>query len=710
MHKFFGAVSRRVLIYTLCTLFLTLITMSPSFAQGNRPEQAAWGGTRGNSAISRLGDRLPVVAARYNMKPGELMQALRDDFNLWLDQTGDNLVFLDEFVPQNAVSTSADCYPTAAGPFPYTQTFQLHSLPGSNRVIYLDFNGHTTSNTYWNKNFNNPSATAWGNDIVSAPFDLDGAPATFSNAEQDRIQRIWQRVAEEYAPFGVDVTTEDPGVEALRNLGGTDTTWGMRVVISPTDSFYPGAGGVAFISSYNWNVASYSGNQSPTPCFVFTNNLGPNCEKWMADAIAHEAGHTLGLQHDGVTGGATYYTGNCATCAAPSTTKAGLPDWAPIMGVGYYQSLVQWSKGEYTSANQTQDDLAVMTSSYGITYRTDDHSNTIVGATPMTVSGTTVTGKGIISTTTDVDYLSFQTAAGSVSFTITGNQRDSNLDVQARLFDASGTQILVNNPAGLSASFTTTLAAGTYYLEIDGVGTGNPLQGYYSDYGSLGEFNISGTVVAAAPTAPTAPGSLGANVVSSSQVNLSWTDMSNNETGFKVERSTDNNTWTTITTAANATSQNVTGLSANTLYYFRVRAVNGTAESANVTTTATTQSTTQQATVSEVYVSDIDHTTSKARNGTWGVTATVTVRKVGGSVVGGATVTATWSNGVTGSCKTSSTKGTCNISVSGLASTAPSVTFAVGNVSASGSTYKPTANTDPDGSSNGTTMTVAKPL
>jgi hypothetical protein len=142
---------------------------------------------------------------------------------------------------------------------------------------------------------------------------MDGVPGTFSTTEQDRIQYIWQRVAEEYAPFGVDITTQDPGVNALSIVDGSDQTWGIRVVISPTNTFYPNAGGVAWIGSFNWG--------DDTPCFVFSSQLGPNNEKYVSDAIAHEVGHTLGLNHDGKTDGTAYYQGH--------------PGWASIMGVGY---------------------------------------------------------------------------------------------------------------------------------------------------------------------------------------------------------------------------------------------------------------------------------------------------------------------------------------------------------------------------------------
>src|SRR4029077_20794534 len=48
------------------------------------------------------------------------------------------------------------------------------------------------------------------------------------------------------------------------------------------------------------------------------------------------------------------------------------------------------------------------------------------------------------------------------------------------------------------------------------------------------------------PTCPASPTTLGAVAASSSQINLSWTDNSSDETGFKIERSIDGKTFTQI--------------------------------------------------------------------------------------------------------------------------------------------------------------------
>jgi hypothetical protein len=96
-----------------------------------------------------------------------------------------------------------------------------------------------------------------------------------------------------------------------------------------------------------------------------------------------------------------------------------------------------------------------------------------------------------------------------------------------------------------------------------------------------------------AVTAPAAPSGLTATPVSSTQINLGWTDNSSNETGFKIERSSTSGTagFAEITvTASGATGYNDTGLTAPMQYWYRVRATNtGGDSSCTLVATATTQ-------------------------------------------------------------------------------------------------------------------------
>src|SRR3989304_6211381 len=91
----------------------------------------------------------------------------------------------------------------------------------------------------------------------------------------------------------------------------------------------------------------------------------------------------------------------------------------------------------------------------------------------------------------------------------------------------------------------------------------------------------SNTAGATTQPAPAAPTNLTAATVSSSRINLAWTDNATNEAGFKVERSTDGVNFSQVATAGkNATSYAATNLVASTTYTFRVRAYDGPNNSA----------------------------------------------------------------------------------------------------------------------------------
>ena len=79
---------------------------------------------------------------------------------------------------------------------------------------------------------------------------------------------------------------------------------------------------------------------------------------------------------------------------------------------------------------------------------------------------------------------------------------------------------------------------------------------------------------------PTAPTNLTASL-SLNRVNLAWTDSSNNETGFQVERSTNGTSFSVITTtAANVTSYTDSAVTVGQRYYYRVCAKNNAGLSA----------------------------------------------------------------------------------------------------------------------------------
>lgn len=93
------------------------------------------------------------------------------------------------------------------------------------------------------------------------------------------------------------------------------------------------------------------------------------------------------------------------------------------------------------------------------------------------------------------------------------------------------------------------------------------------------------------PTPPASPSGLTASASSSSNINLSWVDNSDNETGFDIERSLNGTSWSLITTvASNVASYANSGLTASTTYFYRVRARNTAGNSSYTNTaSATTQ-------------------------------------------------------------------------------------------------------------------------
>lgn len=231
------------------------------------------------------------------------------------------------------------------------------------------------------------------------------------------------------------------------------------------------------------NLGSFSKN-TDTPCFVFPENLGNGNKKYVSDAASHEIGHTLGLHHDGVTGGSSYYTGH--------------GDWAPIMGVAYYVSIGHWSKGEYPNANNQEDDLAVM-QNYGVRYRADDHGDWMANATPL--PGSTVSASGVVETKSDVDLFSFQSGDGLIEFSVFGPSPSPSVDIMLGLYNGSGSLISYSDPTDLDATLSATVTTGTYYLSVEGVGAGTLSTGY-PDYGSVGEYVLNGTLSAGGTVQP----------------------------------------------------------------------------------------------------------------------------------------------------------------------------------------------------------------
>ncbi|MCB1129897.1 MAG: autotransporter-associated beta strand repeat-containing protein [Verrucomicrobiae bacterium] len=447
------------------------VTSEPGFPAGiHLPAKA-----RGEAAIAALGARLPEVAAFHGKSPQQLRKHFRSDPSLWVDEGGELFFACPPECGDCAKAEAPEAGPTAESieptdppPYDTSEAFLLHSRPGANRVIYLDFDGHVD---------NTPG---WWKDGASAPaYNIPNSnPANFSAEELNRIIEIWQRVAEDYSMYEIDVTTEEPDIEDLKKTSSDDARYGIRVVIggSGNDWYGNNVGGVAFVGSFDL--------ANDVPCWVFPAGSGYPAKN-IAEAASHEAGHTLGLLHDGVEGGASYYSGQ--------------GHWVPIMGVSYDKPISQWSKGEYADANNTQDDLAVMLTQ-GAVYRADDHGGTISSATKLSSDSTTVSAGGVIERRNDLDYFHIESAGGSLAVNVNPAHNGANLRLEVKLYNASNTLLQTANSADTAdgtqpVTLETSVTPGVYYVSVDGIGNGDPLTTGYTDYASLGQYTVTITGV-----------------------------------------------------------------------------------------------------------------------------------------------------------------------------------------------------------------------
>ena len=328
------------------------------------------------------------------------------------------------------------------------------SYPSATATIFLDFDGEDVYSPIWNRG-----------------VALKCAPAALSNTQ---IQEIYNRVAEDYRPFNINITT-DESVFVAAPLNKR-----IRVIVTPTSAWFTGVGGIAYVGSFNWG--------DDTPCFVFSDRLG-NSPKMVAECCSHESGHTLGLSHQST------YDGSCNLTA---TYNAGLGSgevsWAPIMGNSYSRNMSGWNNGPTPyGCSKIQDNLSIITTQNSFTYRADDFGDDI-NNDPTVITSSLINIDGLISSTNDKDAFKFTLARNEnfllivTPFSVSKSSEGANLDVRLSLYDDNKTLLRTYDPSNtMAVAVDTVLNAGTYYMVVDGAGNSNT-----SSYGSLGSYKIAG--------------------------------------------------------------------------------------------------------------------------------------------------------------------------------------------------------------------------
>jgi hypothetical protein len=363
----------------------------------------------------------------------------------------------------------------------------LSSLPSSSHTLYLDFEGD--------------SAISWNNGDGHGDYQVHGAgtgtpvPA-YSYPES--ISTIWAAVSEKYRPLDINVTTIDPG-----NIGNGSVE---KVVIggSENDWYLPqsghSAGGVSSINGF-FDPAL------PNTCYVFGNDAGQAGVGYVADSIAHEAGHAFGLQHQSVwNNGAKiqeYNDNNPLTV----NDEFGAAAVAPIMGYSSKADRSVWWFGQ-NRLNVTIYDLLDLSAGpqnaasnfgyNGLGYQFDDHGNSASTSSLLLRTGNhwslpitpgSFLGASEIGRQGDEDWFQFTTEAGSVTFTSTVPTTGATLDPILELRDAQGTLLKSADGKYVGKIYSgdtvsQQIAAGTYYICIKGQGVVTASEGKYIDVGS----------------------------------------------------------------------------------------------------------------------------------------------------------------------------------------------------------------------------------
>ncbi len=310
---------------------------------------------------------------------------------------------------------------------------------------------------------------------------------------------------------------------------------------------------------------------------------------------------------DGLPGGGLSY--EWSTISGPGTAVAGNPNAKDTVvcfsTTGDYVFRLTASDGELSAS----DDVAITvtaadpakvlnavnaggpayTNAAGIVYRADtwfDAGNVNGAAASITATA----DSALYQTERDGDFTyHIPVSGGSQTYWVALKFAETTATAAGqRVFDVlvDGSLVLDNldlhGAVGANAAFDVVMAVTTAsdVLSIQ----------FQTEAASVLTAKVNAIVVGAAQVlSPAAPAALTANAVSSSQIDLSWTDNSANETSFQIEVSTDGATFAPLATVgANVSSYSHTGLSPASTYYYRVRACNAAGCSAFATANAQT--------------------------------------------------------------------------------------------------------------------------
>lgn len=385
----------------------------------------------------------------------------------------------------------------------------LSSNPNAQMTVFLDFDGQDYGNQVVRVQ-RNPDLELERMSAIPA-FTIDGTPGPDSPAEERLIEEIFLRVAEDFRPFNVNVTTVEPPAGALQirvSVGGNGVVQYnvltrvfdqngalIQILVGPPQTY-------RFTSPVFAELNAYRSNQT-NPVLVFPQQLSSAEQNGttIARLVSQGVGRQLGLQNN---------------------PNLGTADSGPIMG-DFSATTVRdtWAN---STVNLIQDDIAGLIAPSGIQTLLSDVGDTLQNASnaltdlvASSVANPVEIASGIVNyrpngTPADRDVfrtvLDFRQASGTAELSINVDgldlsshqfldgttdgtlNRGSNLDVVVNLYSANGTLLASDSPSPeidgeivfeIPSNAIPSNRLLVYYIEVTTT----------SEYGSLGEYTVN---------------------------------------------------------------------------------------------------------------------------------------------------------------------------------------------------------------------------
>ena len=454
----------------------------------------------------------------------------------WTDNSTNEDGFRIERAP-GGTTTFAEIATVAAG----VTTYQNTGLTGATQYAYRvrAYNAAATSEY---------SATATTTTLLAAPT----APSNLlaSGVSSTQVNLVW-----------TDNSTNEDGFKIERSTTGTTGLVEVATVGAGVTTFENT--GLTASTAYTYRVRSYNtaGNSAYTNTAVGFTSAVPVTPPAAPSGLTAAAASTSTINL-GWTDNSSDETGFHVE-RAPGTTSSFSVIATLNAGVVTYQS-------------------AGLTASTQYTYRVRAFNTAGNSSYTATATATTLGGTSPPAAPSNLAA----SAASSTQINLSWNDNSSDED-----------GFKIERAPGGTGTFTeiTTVAAGVTTYQNTGLTASTQYTYRARAYNGAGNSSYSATATAttnpSAGTPPTTPSGLGATAASSTQINLTWTDNSNDEDGFRIERAPGiTSSFVEIgTVGAGVTAYPSTGLTVSTQYTYRVRAYNLAGNSAySGTATATT--------------------------------------------------------------------------------------------------------------------------